>query len=147
MKSILLMAALAAGMLAPVQAGLNVKMGRALEDPLFAALISFAVGTLGLVGICVARGVEFSRISQGFSQPWPVWCAGLLGVFYVSATLILTPRLGAALTFSLVVAGQLLAALALDHFGLFGIPVQSISWIRVLGVVLITAGVVLIRRF
>ena len=147
MKLFYLLVALAAGMLAPIQAGLNLKMARALEDPLFAALISFFVGTLGLGAICLARGVDFSKITQGFSQPWPVWCAGLLGIFYVSATLILTPRLGAALTLSLVVAGQLLAALALDHFGLFGIPVQNISWIRVLGVVLITAGVVLIRRF
>jgi transporter family-2 protein len=61
--------------------------------------------------------------------------------------IILTPRLGATLTFSLVVAGQLLMAVALDHYGLLGVPVQTISWLRILGIALITAGVVLIRKF
>ena len=147
MKSILLLAALAAGMLAPIQAGLNARMGKALTDPLYAALISFFTGTLCLLVICLARGTDFSRVTQGLDVPWPVWGAGLLGAFYVSATLILTPRLGAALTFALVVAGQLLAALVIDHYGLFNIPVQEISWVRILGIALITAGVVLIRRF
>jgi len=57
------------------------------------------------------------------------------------------PRLGAALTFSLVVAGQLLMAVLMDHFGAFGIQTQPMSWIRLAGIGLITAGVVLIRRF
>jgi hypothetical protein len=61
--------------------------------------------------------------------------------------LLITPRLGAALTFGLVVAGQLIMAVFLDHYGLLGVQVQSFNWHRLAGIALITAGVVLFRRY
>jgi transporter family-2 protein len=57
------------------------------------------------------------------------------------------PRLGVALTFSLIIAGQMLIILVIDHFGLLGIAIKEISLPRLLGVTLITIGVVLIRKF
>ncbi len=147
MKLILLFITLAAGMVAPLQAGLNGKMGRAIGDPFYAALISFAVGTLGLFCYALITRVEFANIRHAANIHWTVWSAGLLGAFYVTAILILTPKLGAALTFSLIVAGQLVMAMFLDHFGLLGVPLQALSWQRLFGIVLITAGVFLIRKY
>lgn len=147
MKFILLLIAFAAGMLAPLQAGMNTRMGRAIGDPFYAALISFAVGTLGLFIYILFSRIEFAAIRGAADVHWSIWFAGLLGAFYVTATIVLTPRLGAALTFSLVVAGQLVMALFMDHFGSFGIPVQPVNLPRIFGIVLITAGVVLIRKF
>ncbi len=147
MKLILLLIALFAGMLAPLQAGLNGKMGRAIGNPVYAALISFAVGTLVLLFYAMAARVDFSSIRQAADTHWSVWTAGFLGAFYVTAAIILTPRLGAALTFGLVVAGQLIMAVFMDHLGLLGVPVQSFSWQRFAGIALITAGVILIRKF
>jgi transporter family-2 protein len=147
MKLILLFVVLIAGMMAPLQAGLNGKMGRAIGDPFYAALISFAVGTLGLFCYAMVARVEFASIRHAANTHWSVWTAGLLGAFYVTAIIIVTPRLGAALTFGLVVAGQLVMAVVLDHFGLLGVPVQSFSWQRLFGIALITAGVILIRKF
>jgi transporter family-2 protein len=147
MKVIWLLTALVAGMMAPVQAGFNGKMGRAIGDPVYAALISFFVGTLGLLAYGLVLRMDFTAVRQAAGIERWVWLAGLLGAFYVTSVIILTPRLGATLTFSLVVAGQLLMAVALDHYGLLGVPVQPISWLRILGIALITAGVVLIRKF
>ena len=147
MKLILLFVALIAGMMAPLQAGLNGKMGRAIGDPFYAALISFAVGTMGLFCYALITRLEFASIRHASNIHWTVWSAGLLGAFYVSAILILTPKLGATLTFGLIVAGQLVMALFLDHFGLLGVPVQVLSWQRFLGIILITAGVILIRKY
>ncbi|HSL61825.1 MAG TPA: DMT family transporter [Desulfotignum sp.] len=147
MKVIWLLTALAAGMMAPVQAGFNGKMGRAIGDPVYAALISFFVGTLGLLVYSLVLRMDFTAVRHAAGIEWWVWMAGLLGAFYVTAVIILTPLLGATLTFSLVVAGQLLMAVALDHYGLLGVAVQPISWLRILGIALITAGVVLIRKF
>jgi transporter family-2 protein len=147
MKLILLLIALIAGMLGPLQAGLNGKMGRAIQSPVYAALISFAVGTLVLFGYALAARIDFTSIRHAADTHWSVWTAGFLGAFYVTAAIILTPRLGAALTFSLVVAGQLLMAVFLDHFGLLGVPVQPLSWQRIAGIALITAGAILIRKF
>jgi len=147
MKLILIFITLAAGTVAPLQAGLNGKMGRAIGDPFYAALISFAVGTLGLFCYALITRVEFANIRHAANIHWTVWTAGLLGAFYVTAILILTPKLGSALTFGLIVAGQLGMALFLDHFGLLGLPVQVLSWQRLLGISLITAGVILIRKY
>ena len=147
MELILMFITLAAGTVAPLQAGLNGKMGRAIGDPFYAALISFAVGTLGLFCYALITRVEFANIRHAANIHWTVWTAGLLGAFYVTAILILTPKLGSALTFGLIVAGQLGMALFLDHFGLLGLPVQVLSWQRLLGISLITAGVILIRKY
>lgn len=147
MKVFFLIIAFAAGMLAPLQAGMNTRMGRALGDPFYAALISFVVGTLGLFIYGLISRMEFAAVRDAAGLHWSIWLAGLLGAFYVTATIILTPRLGAALTFSLVIAGQLAMALILDQTGAFGIPVQPLNWQRIAGVLLITAGVILIRRF
>ena len=147
MKLILVGVALVAGMLGPLQAALNGKMGRALQDPFYAALISFGVGTLGLLVWALMFRVDFGAIRQGAQVHWSVWSAGLLGAFYVTAVIILTPRLGATLTFALVVAGQLGMSLFLDHFSLLGLPLHPFSWQRLAGIALITAGVILIRKF
>lgn len=147
MKFILFSLAFAAGMLAPVQAVMNARMGRALGDSFYAALISFAVGTLGLLLYGLISRMEFAAIRQAATIPWPIWFAGLLGAFYVTATIIITPRLGATLTFSLVIAGQLAIAVIMDHFGVFGIPIQPFNWMRLAGVLLLTVGVLLIRKF
>jgi transporter family-2 protein len=147
MKFFFLMLAFFAGALAPLQAGMNARMGRAIGDPIYAALISFAVGTVGLLVYGLVGRMEFAAIRGAADIHWAIWFAGLLGAFYVTATIILTPKLGTALTFSLVVAGQLVMALLMDHFGSFGIPVQPVNWHRLAGAALITAGVVLIRRF
>ncbi len=147
MKLILLLTALVAGMLAPLQAGLNGKMGRAIGDPVYAALISFIVGTLGLFFYALITRMNFAAIRGASTMNWAVWGAGLMGAFYVTAVIIITPRLGAALTFGLVVAGQLIMAVFLDHYGLLGVQVQSFNWHRLAGIALITAGVVLFRRY
>jgi transporter family-2 protein len=147
MKFLLLFIALVAGMLAPLQAGLNGKMGRVIGDPVYAALISFIVGSAALFFYAMATRVDFGSIRQASGIHWSVWSAGLLGAFYVTAVIILTPRLGATLTFGLVVAGQLIMAVFMDHFGLLGVPVHVFSLQRLAGIVFITAGVILIRKF
>lgn len=143
----LLVLAFAVGMLAPMQAGMNVKIGKALNDPFYAALISFAVGTAGLLAYALIGRVDFSAIRTVSGVHWGLWLAGLLGAFYVTATIVLTPRLGTALTFGLVVAGQLVMAVVIDHFGLFGMPIQPVNWFRIAGIALIVGGTMLIRWF
>jgi transporter family-2 protein len=139
--------AVIAGALLPVQAGLNAKMGKAVNDPIYAALISFIVGTIGLIVYGLFTKMDFSQISNSGSVQWTVWTAGLLGAFYVSAIIILVPKIGAALTFGLIVTGQLGVSLVLDHYGWLGLPIHTITWQRVIGILCIISGVLLIRNF
>ena len=143
----LILLAVLSGAVLPVQAALNAKMGKAVSDPVYAALISFVVGSLGLFFYCVAMKVDLSQISNATQVDWSVWTAGLLGAFYVAAVIILVPKIGAALTFGLVVTGQLGLSLVLDHFGLLGLPVHAINWQRIMGILCIIGGVLLIRNF
>ena len=76
---------------------------------------------------------------------WWNWVGGPLGAVIVLAGASLVSDLGAALFIALVVGGQLVCSLLLDHFGLMGLPVQSLSPGRVLGAALVVAGVVCIK--
>lgn len=149
MKSIsfLIILAVVAGSVLPIQAGLNAKMGKVVGDPVYAALISFVVGSIGLLIYSVATGVELGQISRAGEVSWTVWLAGILGAFYVAAVVILVPKIGAALTFSLVVAGQMLLSLLLDHFGWLGLNPHPFNWQRMVGILLVVGGVIMIRKF
>ena len=143
----LLAVALVAGAVLPVQTAVNNKMAVTVGSPVLGALVSFAVGTLSILIYSLASGESIASLTSSRDAPAIAWIGGLLGAFFVTATIILMPRIGVAMTISLIIAGQMLTALVMDHFGLLGIPVRGISLLRVVGVVLITAGVVLIRRY
>ncbi len=137
--------AIVSGAVLPIQAALNGKMGRAVGDPVYAALISFVVGSIGLLGYVAISKTVLSSIVEAKNVSWTVWSAGILGGFYVACVIILAPRLGVAMTFALVVTGQLVVSLVLDHYGWIGIPVREINLFKILGILLIIAGVVIMR--
>jgi len=139
--------AILAGAVLPLQAGLNVQLGKSVHQPIFAAFASFLIGTIGLLIYLFVLKFDFSSIAQTKSVSPVVWTAGILGAFYVAAVIILAPRLGVALTFVLIVAGQMVVSMVVDHYGLLGLPVKHINWQRLLGVALLVAGVLLIRKF
>ncbi len=144
---IFLVIAIVSGAVLPIQAGLNAKMGRAVGDPVYAALISFVVGSFGLLLYSLLAKVDLSQFSQAGTVHWSVWMAGLLGAFYVASVIILVPKIGVALTFGLIVTGQLGLSLLLDHYGLLGLPVHAINWQRIAGILCIIGGVLLIRNY
>ena len=139
--------ALVAGAMMPTQAAINNKLAGYVQSPISAAFISFVVGTFGLFVYLIASGTPIGSLFNIKDAPPVAWLGGLLGAFFVTATVVLVPRIGVAMTFSLIVAGQMLITLVLDHFGFLGVPVKEISLARVFGILLITAGVVIIRKF
>ena len=146
-RIIFLAVALFVGALLPIQAALNSKMGKTINNPIAAAFISFVVGTIALCFYLLITKQSFYFQTAYKQAPWYAWLGGLLGTFYVAASIIILPRLGVALTFSLVIFGQLLIALIMDHFGVLGVEIRTINFYRILGVLFLIAGVVLIRRF
>ena len=142
-----LLLALVAGAMMPTQAAIKNKLAGYVASPISAAFISFLIGTVGLFVYMFATGVPISNLTNIKDAPPIAWIGGLLGAFFVASTVILAPRIGVAMTFSLIVAGQMLITLVLDHYGFLGLPVKEISLARIGGILLITAGVVIIRRF
>src|SRR5688572_10104738 len=139
--------ALAAGAMMPTQAATNNKMAMVVGGPILSAFISFFVGTVALLVYLLIAGVPLTDIASAKEAPAIAWIGGLLGAFFVAAAVTLVPRLGVALTFSLIVAGQMIVTLVIDHFGLLGVPVKEVSLARIGGILLIAGGVVLIRKF
>lgn len=137
--------ALVAGLMLPIQAGLNSEMGRVLKSPVYASIVSFVAGLVALIIYAFVTRMPFGNLREGLTLPWYYWLGGILGAVYVYGLIVLTPRLGVALTFGLTVAAQMTFSLVMDHYGWLDVPVSPISWSRVLGVFLIIAGVVLIR--
>jgi transporter family-2 protein len=142
-----LLFAFAGGVVLPFQAGINAQLGGWLGSPVRAAFVSFLVGTIVLL---VAAAFVFKPLpsaSKLGQAPWWVWIGGALGAFYVAASIVTAPKLGAAQLVALVVAGQALAGLVVDEFGWVGFEPKHISAGRVAGMVLVGAGVALVRIF
>ena len=143
-----LLLALVAGAVMPTQAATNNKMAVFLNDsPILASFVSFFVGTIALFIYVVASGTSLGALALAKNATPVAWIGGILGAFFVTATVTLVPRLGVALTFSLIIAGQMIVTLVIDHFGLLGVPMKEISAARIGGILLITLGVILIRKF
>jgi transporter family-2 protein len=144
---LLLPAALVAGRAAPTQVAINSQLRQVVGGPVLAAAISFLVGTVVLFAATAIISFSVPDLGPTISAPWWMYLGGLLGAFYVCASIILTPRLGVATTIGLFLAGQVIASMVIDHFGLFGTPVQEASIPRILGALLIIVGVAVVQRF
>jgi bacterial/archaeal transporter family-2 protein len=143
---VLVVLALVAGAGLPVQAGVNAAMGRHVGRPEWAAFVSFGVGLVALAAWLFAARLAPPPALSVARAPWWAWTGGVIGAFYVSAIVLLTPRLGVAATLALSVAGQMVAALVLDQVGAFGLELRPLSATRLLGSALLVVAVVLIRR-
>jgi transporter family-2 protein len=125
----------------PINANLGKFVG-ALES----ALISFGVGTITLVALVLFLGKgDLTKLTQ---TPLYLFTGGLLGVTMVVVSILVVGQIGATGLMASVFTGQIVAAICIDYFGLFGLPKQGIGWQRLVGLALLLAGTkfVLIKR-
>ncbi|NER61073.1 DMT family transporter [Pseudomonas sp. MAFF212428] len=137
--------ALLAGALLPFQAASNAALGKALGHPLWGALTSLMVSAVVVVIALLALRVAAPDISRALQGSWWLWIGGVVGALYVVSAAAITPQLGASGFLLLVVAGQIVASLLVDHFGLMGLAGKPITFARLAGVVLIFGGVLLVQ--
>lgn len=138
--------AIVMGCFMAIQPAINGQLRFRVGTPAQAAMISTSVSTISLFFFVFA--VQRPAWPQGETlraAPWWIWTGGLLGAVYVAVSIVLVQRLSAAVAFSIVVFGQMVCALILDHFGWFGLTPHEISPGRLVGVALVIAGVVMIR--
>jgi bacterial/archaeal transporter family-2 protein len=144
---LLLFIALAAGMLLPVQAGINAQLRTVIGHPIPAATMQFIVATVALMIVFTIMRPPLPALARVAGAPWWVWLGGLCGANYVVIAILLAPRLGASTLLAVSVLGQMVVSLFLDHYGLIGYPVHPISVPRIAGAILLLAGMALIQRF
>ncbi|MDH4384351.1 MAG: DMT family transporter [Caulobacter sp.] len=147
-RSIVIVAVLASilgGMMTATQGPTNALLARPMNSPVNAALVSFAVGTLVLLVAALALRVK-PDLSGAANLPWYAWLGGAYGAVFVVAAAFSAPRLGVATTITLMVGGQLLMSVILDHFGAFGIEPRPVNLARLGGLGLVVLGVLMVRR-
>lgn len=146
MKFLLAIIPLVCGAALAIQVGANSQLKGKLGSPVWAGMSSFATGSLALaayLAISRAGRPDVANLGRG---PWWMWIGGLLGAGYIVTAAAVAPRLGAAGWLGLLVAGQVVSSVVMDHFGLVGFEVRPATWQRLVGVALLLAGVVLVSR-
>lgn len=145
-RSIFLLAALAGGAVLPIQVALNTLLRRYVGEPMQVTFISYLAGALASLILCGLARYPLPTAAVLTQTSWWMWVGGCLGTFYVWSTIFATPKIGAALALALTIAGQMIAALFLDHYGAIGLMRYPASPTRIAGVVLVILGVSLVAH-
>lgn len=131
-----------AGVATSVQAAANA--GLASRIGLAAAMVvNTLIVLLGSLAFYLARAPHGELFPSG--TPWSLYVGGVCGFVIVLSLAFVFPRIGGAVAIALVVLGQAAAALAIDHFGLMGMPREPVTLARVAGLLLVGGGVVIMR--
>jgi transporter family-2 protein len=144
---LLIILALAAGCGLSLQAGINSQLARQSGHGMWSALASFVIGAVFLIPFTLLPHPGWPTQAAISEVRWWAWTGGMIGAAYVISTIMLSPRLGATAFFGIVIAGQMVMSLWLDHHGLLGYPVHRVNPMRLLGTALVIVGVVMVRRF
>ncbi len=149
MSQTILLTALAilAGAAIPFQSAMNAALGKSLQSPYYSALSVFLVAFIALGTYMLLSRQGFPTTIQFSSAPKWSFLGGILGAIYILSIVILAPKLGIGNVTVLVLTGQVLAAVVIDQFGILGAQVHPINWPRLAGVILLCAGVFLIKKY
>jgi transporter family-2 protein len=139
--------ALVAGALIPVQAAANAALSKSIHgDVPLAAMILFVVAGAATATILVLSGAPTPRLTELGRAPWWSYLGGVIVAFYVFTITFLAPRIGVGASISLIVTGQILAALTIDHFGLMRALTFHLTPSRAAGAALVIVGAFLALR-
>ncbi len=143
MAALYVLVAIAAGVFLPLQAGVNTRLAHFVGGPIRASMISFLVGAI-LLAVIVAIAYRGGG-HRAADAPWWAWVGGALGTVYVTAAIVVAPRMGVGPFFGVLVAAQLVASVIIDRFGWLGYAEREITPIRALGVPMLVGGALLVR--
>ena len=133
------------GGLIALQAPINSELGRSVGT-FQAAFVSFAIGTIVLAVIAAVAKGGFAQIPEAKNLSWYYLTGGVLGAIYVTTVLVTVRELGAGPVVAATIAGQLTAGVVIDQLGLLGVAKEPVTAAKLLGIVLLAAGVYLIVR-
>jgi bacterial/archaeal transporter family-2 protein len=135
-----------AGISVLVQQALNANLRSELNSAAWSGFMSYFLGVLCMVALAAVPRDPVPSAATLARVPLWAWSGGIFGAIFIGLSLVTIPKLGGAAYIALLVTGQMIAALAVDHFGWLGVQERPIDLPRMLGVALLVGGVVLIRR-
>ena len=144
---IYILLALLAGCMIPFQSAMNAGLGKSLHSPYFSALTVFIIAFFGIAIYILVSRQQVPELSQFANAPKWSYLGGVLGGIYILLIVLLAPKFGIGNVTVMVLLGQVVAAMLIDHFGLLGATVHLINWKRLVGVCLMIAGIFLVKKF
>ncbi|MPZ40520.1 MAG: EamA-like transporter family protein [Rhizobiales bacterium] len=139
MEALFVPLSLLAGALLAVQAGANTQLSKATGSAIAATTIQVVIAGTLLVIAAAVTGTVFAFGSLP-AVPWWHAIGGIATAIYVASTILLFRRLGAVVTVGLFIAGQMLASLGLDAFGVLGVPRQALERATMIGTLAVLVG-------
>jgi transporter family-2 protein len=138
--------ALITGALIPIQAATNSTFSKSIGNPIITGLMVFIVGLIGMLLFVLFSKTAFPTVQELSSAPLHCYLGGIIVALYVVMITILAPRIGVGPAIGLIVTGQIICAVVIDHFGLFQVVVQPISIKRATGLLLMIFGVYMVIK-
>ena len=143
MKVYLIALMLLIGFVLTLHLAMNAQVGVAVKNPRMGNAIFWTIGAITaiLIGLTGWDPTVFTRLKEV-----PVWLlsAGIMGGALVFGIAWTMPQLGAGTAFVLMIAGQVISGMLFSHFGLLGSPVEPVSMVKILGVVLLVTGAAIV---
>ena len=127
------------------QQAINADLRASIGSAAWAGFVSYVGGTLCMLVLALVMRDAVPAMGDIERSHWWAWTGGFFGALYIAISILLVPRLGAAFFIALLVAGQMVGSILFDHFGLLGLSEHAIDLPRIIGAVLLIAGVALIR--
>ena len=135
-----------AGVSVLIQQVLNANLRSEINSAPWSGFMSYLLGVVCMIALAAALRDPVPSATTISRVPLWAWSGGIFGAIFIGLSIVTIPKLGGAAYIALLVTGQMIAALAVDHFGWLGVEERPIDLPRMLGVALLIGGVVLIRR-
>ncbi len=147
MKAVFILIAIAAGVGSALQSGSNAGLQKSLATPLWTIVFVSLITSAAALAIAGAMSAPLPSREQFGQVPWWAWLGGLFGLCFLTATVFASPKLGAGLFVALIVTSSTVTSLILDHYGLMSFDVHQAGVGRIVGGLLMIAGVACIAAF
>lgn len=143
---LLIVVTLFTGALVPVQAATNAACSKETGSPIIAAFITLLTGLISITLYLVISKTPLPEIAT-LKNTHPInFIAGLIVAFYLIVITFITPRLGVGSSIGLIITGQLIGAITIDHYGLFNTMMRTIDAKRILGTLFMILGIYLVMK-
>ncbi len=134
------------GALIPIQAATNTAFSKSAGNPFLTGLMVFIVGLIGMALFVFLTRTPLPTRQQLVAAPLYSYLGGIIIATYVVMITLLIPRIGVGTAIGLIVTGQIICAVIIDHFGFFDVAVRTVSVTRIAGMLLMIGGVYLVMR-
>ena len=144
---VLMLLTLLAGTVIPIQTSINTRLRQYTQSAFYASTVSFFTGTCVLAIIIILSQPQYFSLNifNSYTLDYRWIIGGLMGVIFLTGNLLLLPRIGASLTVITTLSGQMMMGVIIDTFGLFQMPVQTITVLKIAGFFILILGILLMN--